>query len=321
MTARRTLLRVEELGGRVLPSATVAATPPTAALSAPVRVTTGVAWVGEGRFTVTTNRATAAKTYALEGSASLGSSGFFTISGSVTTVGSKAGRATGRVVLSSPRGTLTLNVSGPTQAANAALPTTVTYSVVGGTGVFSRYAGQGSLKLAPELFAGYADRGHVALTATAPVAVQTVPTPPPAKSPPPVPTTAGPPWVGQGRFTVATNRATGAKTLTLEGSADFGGSGFFTIGGTVTTVGNVASGHATGRITLSNPRGTLVLALTGPAQSRNAGLPSTFTYRVVSGTGFFAHYAGQGSFQIAAPPFPGLTDRGHFDVAVRPAAR
>jgi hypothetical protein len=317
MTLRRTVLHVEELGGRVLPSAGLAAVPTAAAASATVQqVTTGSAWSGQGRFTITTNRTTAAKTYALDGSTSLGSAGFFAISGSVTTVGNKAGHVTGRVVLSSPKGTLTLNVVGPTQSANATLPTSLTYTVASGTGVFSHYSGQGTLKLAPVFFAGYTDRGHIAVTATAPVATKPVPTPPP-----PVQTTTGPSWVGQGRYTIAVNRTTNAKTYTLQGSADFGSSGFFGIGGTVTTVGNVASGHATGRITLSDRRGTLTLTITGPTQSRNAGLPSTFTYRVVSGTGFFAHYAGQGTFQISAPLFPGLTDRGHFNVAVRPTSK
>ncbi|HEY1377195.1 MAG TPA: hypothetical protein VGF55_10400 [Gemmataceae bacterium] len=319
MTARRTLLRVEELGGRVLPSATAAAAPPVAAaaaVSTPAQVTTGSAWAGEGRYAVTTNRTTAAKTYTLEASAGLGSNGFFTVSGSVTTVGNKAGRATGRVVLSSPRGTLTLDVTGSAQAANAALPAAVTYTVVSGTGVFSRYAGQGTLKLAAVPFPGYTDRGHVTVSATAPVAPR-----PTAQSPPPVPTTTGPSWTGQGRYTLATNRTTGARTFTLEGSAYFGNSGYFAMTGTVTTVGNVASGQATGRITLTDPRGTLVLALTGPTQTRNAWLPGTFTYRVVSGTGFFAHYAGQGTFQISAPLFPGVPDRGHFDVAVRPTGK
>jgi hypothetical protein len=155
------------------------------------------------------------------------------------------------------------------------------------------------------------------MTATAPTGTSTTP---PPQTTPPAQTTTGPSWTGQGRYTLATNRANNVSTYALQGSADFGRSGFFAVGGTIQTVGNVASGRATGRITLSDPRGTLVLSLTGPIQSRNAGLPGTFTYKVVSGTGFFAHYAGQGTFQISAPLTPGNTDKGHFDVAVRPTS-
>jgi hypothetical protein len=135
-----------------------------------------------------------------------------------------------------------------------------------------------------------------------------------------VQTTLGPSWTGQGRYTLAT-KTNNVKAYTLQGSADFGKSGFFAIGGTIQTVGNVVSGKATGQITLSNPRGKLVLSVTGPTQTRNAGLPTTFTYKVVSGTGFFAHYVGQGTLQISAQPFAGYTDKGHFNVAVKPTSK
>jgi hypothetical protein len=312
MSARRTLLRVEELGSRILPSATTVL-PPTAAaaVTSTVPAPSPTAWTGQGRFTITTNRTTAAKTYTLDASVPVGSYGFFAVTGSITTVGNRAGQATGRIVLSSPRGTLTLTITGPTQSANSGLPASVTYRVVSGTGVFARYAGQGTLKLSAQLFLGYSDRGHITLAASAPST-------PTGTKPPPVTTTPGPSWQGQGRYTLAANRTNGVKTYTLQGSANFGSAGYFAIGGTIQTVGNVASGQATGRVTLSDPRGTLVLALTGPAQTRNAGIPPTFTYKILSGTGYFAHYAGQGTFQISAPLFPGYTDKGHFEVAVRP---
>lgn len=321
MTTRRTFLKVEELGGRVLPSATVTvATPPVAALVSTATSALNVtAWTGQGRFTVTTNATTAAKTYTWDGSTIVGTAGNFGVTGSITTVGNRAGQATGRVVVSSPRGTLTLTITGPTQSAYAGLPASVTYKVSGATGVFARFSGQGTLKLSADLFLGYTDRGHFTMTAAAPTGTVTPPpakTPPPT-TPPPVQTIALPSWTGQGRFTLTTNRLNNVKSYALEGSAAFGSYGFFAIGGTVQTVGNVATGQATGRITLSGPRGTLVLQVTGPTQTRNAALPSTFNYKVVSGTGVFAHYVGQGALQLAVPLFPGYTDKGHLDIAVK----
>jgi hypothetical protein len=41
----------------------------------------------------------------------------------------------------------------------------------------------------------------------------------------------------------------------------------------------------------------------------------------VSGTGFFARYAGQGTVQISVQLFAGYSDKGHFEVAVRPASK
>lgn len=315
MTLRRTVLNVEQLGVRIMPSATASALAPTAAAAqvSTSLTTTGSAWTGQGRFTISLNKTTGAKTYSWDGSASVGSN-FFTISGTMTTVGNKAGQATGRLVLSGPKGTLTVSVTGPTQAARSGLPTTVTYTVVSGTGAFSRYAGKGTLKLGVTLQPAFDDRGHFTVTATAPIGTP-VPT-----TPPPVQTTLGPSWTGQGRYTIAA-KANNVKAYALQGSADFGKSGFFAIGGTIQTVGNVASGKATGQITLNSPRGKLVLAVTGPTQSRNAGLPTTFTYRVVSGTGFFAHYVGQGTIQISAQLFAGYTDKGHFAVAVKPTSK
>jgi hypothetical protein len=313
MTTHRTVLRLEELGARVLPSSTVPA--PTTSTTATVQTTTGSAWSGSGRFTLTTASSTHLKTYALQGSVNFGSAGFLAVSGSVASVGNKAGHASGRVTLSNAHGTLILNVTGASQAANAALPSSFTYQVVSGTGIFAHYSGQGTLHLSPTLFAGYGDRGNFTISATAPTATTTrTPTPTPST------TTLGPSWNGQGRFSISTVSSTRVKSYTLDGTADFGSSGFFAIKGTIQSVGN-RSGQATGRITLSGSRGTLVLSVTGATQSANSALPSKLTYRVLSGTGFFAHYTGQGTFQIVNLLWPGYSDKGHFSVAVKPTSK
>jgi hypothetical protein len=173
--------------------------------------------------------------------------------------------------------------------------------------------------LTPTLFLGYTTSGHFAANVTAPITTTTKPTTPPTTTPPPVQSITGPSWTGQGRYTISTSASTKAKTYTIQGTADFGSSGFFAISGTITTVGS-KSGQATGKLTLSNSKGTLVLSVTGATQSANAAIPAKFTYKVVSGTGFFAHYAGAGSVQMTTPLFLGYDDRGQFTVAVKPTA-
>jgi hypothetical protein len=319
MTTRRTVLQVEQLGARVLPSTTVATTPtPTTTVSSTTLHPFGQAWTGQGRFALA-SASNGGKTYTLQGSADLGGSTFYSVTGTITTVGSRTGQATGKVVLSSPKGTLTLALTGPTQSANSKLPGTVTYKIVGGTGAFAHYAGQGSMQMSATFFIESTDHGQFALKSAAPVGATPTPTPSPAPAPSPSPTTTGPSWTGQGRYSIVSATG-GAKTYTLQGSADLGSSGFFAVSGTVTSVG-IRAGQATGRITLSNPRGTLTLSLVGPTQSANSKLPPSFTYKVVSGTGFFAHYVGRGTFQLAATLFTGYTDKGHFAVAVKPTSK
>jgi DNA/RNA endonuclease YhcR with UshA esterase domain len=325
MTIRRTVLNVEQLGERVLPS-TTATVVPTAATAAQTSTTTttattGSPWAGQGRFTLTTNSSTKAETYAFQGSATINSTTFYAISGTLTSVGNKSGQATGKVVLSAPQGTLTITVTGATQSANAALPTKFTYKVVSGTGAFAKYNGTGSITIDTALWPGFTDSGHFDVSATAPVGTITTPPPttkPPTTKPPTTQTTTGPSWTGQGRYTLTTNSSTKVQTYALQGTADFGSSGYFAIGGTIQTVGN-KSGQATGKVTLSDPRGTLTLSVTSATQSANSGLPAKLTYTVVSGTGFFAHYAGKVSVQISVSLFLGYDNAGHFDVAVKPS--
>lgn len=165
MITRRTVLKVEELGSRVLPSATAVPTAAaipiaqTALTAAPVTKIASPSWVGHGRYT-TTRASTGVVTYHLQGSADFGRQGFFAIKGSVQTVGNRAGQAKGRITLSDRRGVLTIDLLGPSQAARSGLPRTFTYKIVSGTGFFARYGGTGTIQLAASMFFGYSDRGH-----------------------------------------------------------------------------------------------------------------------------------------------------------------
>jgi hypothetical protein len=167
MMTRRTKLGVEELGARVLPSATVMPTAAAATQLARVTTTTSIAttiaspsWAGQGRYT-TTRASTGVVTYQVQGSADYGRQGFFAIKGTIQTVGNKAGQAKGRITLSDRRGTLTLNLVGPTQPARSGMPTRFTYKVVSGTGFFARYGGQGAIQLATAMWSGFTDKGHI----------------------------------------------------------------------------------------------------------------------------------------------------------------
>src|SRR5947209_1346661 len=56
------------------------------------------------------------------------------------------------------------------------------------------------------------------------------------------------------------------STLRLSGSGRVQGLGPVRASGSVATTGFIASGHAGGTLTLSNPRGSVVLVLQGPTQ-------------------------------------------------------
>jgi hypothetical protein len=173
--------------------------------------------------------------------------------------------------------------------------------------------------LSPTLFPGIDDRGN--FKASGALSTSTTPVPPTTKPPtkPPVHTTTGPSWTGQGRYSISVVASTHAKTYKLEGSAAFGSSGFFAISGSITTVGN-KSGHATGKIVLTDHRGTLTLTVTGSTQSANSALPTKLTYKVSGATGLFAKDAGQGAVQVSIQLFSGFSDKGHFSLAVKPSA-
>lgn len=295
----------------------------------------GAAWLGTGRYSLTTNSSTRVKTYTIQATANFGAAGYFSVSGSIKTVGNRSGQATGMLTLKDSRGSITIRLTGPTQAANSGLPSTFSTTVVSKSGFFSGHSGQGSISVKTTLFAGYDNIGHITLTSgsvastTAPAATTTTSTtttpprttPPPTTSPRPTTTPSqtyrSTSWQGQGRYTLTTNASTGVKTYNFEGTADLGNSNFFSMKGSIQTVGNVASGMAKGRLTLTSSKGTLIIDVTGPTQTRNSALPTTLNYRIVSGTGYFAGASGSASALLKATLFLGYTDKGAFSFAAK----
>jgi hypothetical protein len=68
--------------------------------------------------------------------------------------------------------------------------------------------------------------------------------------------------------------------------------------GQIHTTGFIATGMATGTMTLAAPRGTVKLQLTGPAQPGFAPLPSTMSYTIMGGKGAYKKATGSGMITI-----------------------
>jgi hypothetical protein len=68
--------------------------------------------------------------------------------------------------------------------------------------------------------------------------------------------------------------------------------------GSIHTTGFIATGNATGTLTMSAPRGAIKLQLTGPPQSGFAPLPSTMSYTITGGRGAYRNATGSGTVTI-----------------------
>ena len=77
------------------------------------------------------------------------------------------------------------------------------------------------------------------------------------------------------------------KTYAFSGSGTAGALGAVSVSGKVKLPGFVASGHATGTLTLSNSQGSVTLALTGPLEPGFGAFPATLSYTVTSATGAY----------------------------------
>jgi hypothetical protein len=151
MTPRRTLLEVEQLGDRILPSATLPlpAPPLAAPLAAPQKIQhPALAGHGQGQYTQELVPADFGGVFDLHGSANLAGLGQVTVTGRVNSVGFiHYGRAGGTLTFANARGSVTVQLSGPEQLGFSSLPQAFHYRVVGATGAFKGLTGQGTLQL------------------------------------------------------------------------------------------------------------------------------------------------------------------------------
>jgi hypothetical protein len=106
---------------------------------------------------------------------------------------------------------------------------------------------------------------------------------------------------------------TGSGTLNLVGQV--------TAKGTLQSLGNLASGHAGGAVTLTVAKDTITLQLTGPKQKGFAPLPTHFTYKVTVASGQFASLKGHGGTADLTLGAAWGTTPGSFSLAIRPKAK
>jgi hypothetical protein len=172
-TSRRPPLELEVLGPRILPSTTLPAVPAPA--PAPAILSTAVHILdGTGTGVYSTNRTLpdVGTTYHFNGSANLAGMGAVTVTGSITTVGFMVqGQAHGTLTFANARGSVTVEVLGPSQPGFSALPGHFEFKVISHTGAFSHLWASGTLSLAlhpfptADLLGG---RGTFTLTVGAP---------------------------------------------------------------------------------------------------------------------------------------------------------
>jgi hypothetical protein len=102
---------------------------------------------GNGQFTPGPGNPNGGVSDQLTGVGHFGRLGDVTITGSLEGVGSAGGRATGTLTLVGATGSVTIQLLGRAQGANAALPSQWSYVVTGGTGILQGLSGHGTLSL------------------------------------------------------------------------------------------------------------------------------------------------------------------------------
>ena len=154
---KRRSLQVEELGSRLLPSATpLSVTGPVGPAHVlppisipPMIVTAGaLAGHGSGRYSYPPMISGMGPQYQLDGTAHLAGLGKVAVSGDLHGVGLiENGHAGGELTFTNKHGSLTVDLTGPQQSAFSALPEQFSYQIVSGTGAYADRTGQGSLLL------------------------------------------------------------------------------------------------------------------------------------------------------------------------------
>lgn len=91
-----------------------------------------------------------------------------------------------------------------------------------------------------------------------------------------------------GAFTIPVSLPDVGRTYTITGSGTLSDIGSVSASGTFHGLGFIASGTATGDVTLTKGDSTLVLHAQGPVQAGFSSLPTSFKYTVQSATGIFA---------------------------------
>jgi hypothetical protein len=153
---KRRTLQLEELGTRILPSATplpltgpVGSVPSVSPISLPpINFPGPLSGHGQGEYSYKLILSGAGPQYKLEGTAHLAGLGKVDVSGSLHGVGFIVnGHAGGELTFTNKEGSLTVDLTGPEQRAFSSLPDQFSYQIVSGTGAYAHKMGQGSLNL------------------------------------------------------------------------------------------------------------------------------------------------------------------------------
>jgi len=285
MVARRNLPQVEELGARLLPSATaLPAAELAAAQAAPEPLVHLLSGQGEGTFTTGAPRPDVGTDYTLYGRGEFAGLGQAGIRGTIHSLGfTPHGHAGGTLVLTNDHGSVTLELTAPDQRGFSALPTTFGYKVIHATGAYANLSAAGSLTLMLAPVPGGTGNPHGGFVLGSSL----------------LPLQAGSlDATAAGSITPLVHIPEDGAAYSLTGAGRLLNGDAVRVAGTLQSTGMIAQGRATGELTITGPHGTLTLDLIGPNQGAFAALPAQFGFTVHSGTGAYAHLSATGSVAV-----------------------
>lgn len=86
------------------------------------------------------------------------------------------------------------------------------------------------------------------------------------------------------------------------GTGNAGTLGAVTIVGNISLPGFIATGHASGMLTLTNALGSVTLQLSGPLEAGFGAFPATLVYLLKQGTGTYAGDVASGTISVTLVP-------------------
>jgi hypothetical protein len=116
---------------------------------------------------------------------------------------------------------------------------------------------------------------------------------------------------GEGTFSSPAVQSGAGTDYTFAGEGRFAALGQVALSGWAHSVGFLLHGHAAGSLTLTNNRGSVTLALSGPDQPGFSALPEQFSYRIISGTGAYGHLSDHGTLALVLATEPAIPDGMH----------
>ena len=107
------------------------------------------------------------------------------------------------------------------------------------------------------------------------------------------------------------------KDFIFFGSGQVAPLGHVELTGHIHSPGFIANGHSTGLLVVSDPKGSVTLAVTGPEQNGFTPVPDTFTFQITSASGKFKGDTGTGFIVLEldpahTPPTPPAGEHGTF---------